>query len=341
MSFTSQVGLRVGVVVNPLARRTRHEALPQRLQALLHAAGMDAALAVTRAPADLPAAFQQFRQTGVKVLFICGGDGTLMTTVSAAIAEYAAAEKPLPLFAILPGGTMNTTARNLGLSGGPADALQRLLASVRAAGEKGLSAVPRHTQEILRVHTFEERPLGSDAAPGCERTRHGCIFGAAMGARFLAAYSRRPSLLWAAILGLRTIGSSLLPGGGPFARWLFERTAATLTIDGEAVSETAFRLLLASTVPDVGLGMRVPHRAGCVPGRFHLIASSLPLHKNALQLGRMQRGQPLLGQPHLDRLAQAAELRFAEPQPLTLDGDLFTATAVRLSLGPPLQVLIP
>jgi diacylglycerol kinase family enzyme len=271
--------------------------------------------------------------------------------VSAAIAVYGGT---LPPLCILPGGTMNTCARNLGVRGKPEAVLGRLIENLRLASEAGLAAVPRYFQEVMRVVTLGERPLdGRSGQPAADddggaglkssepRTRYGCILSAAMGARYLAAYSRRPGLLWASFLGLRTIGSSLIPGGGPFARWLFERTPAELVVDGEPISESAFRLLLCATVPDVGLGFRVPWRAGCVRGRFHLIASSLPITKNALQLLRMQRGQPLRGSPHLDRLAATATVRFATPQPLTLDGELFAASAVTLSLGPPLEILLP
>ena len=162
-----------------------------------------------------------------------------------------------------------------------------------------------------------------------------------MGARFLTAYSQRPGLPAAAWLALRTVLSSLIPGGGRFARWLFQPTPARVVLDGEELPERRHRVLLAATVPDVGLGMQVPWRAGLVPQRFQLIASALPLWKNALQLPRLFRGQPLRGQPHQDRLAQVAHIQFEQPQPLSLDGELFSARAVELSLGPVLNVLCP
>lgn len=346
--------IHLGIILNPLARRAAHPDLPKRLQERCAAAAQAArisvctSLAVTRGQAELAAALESFAQKRIDVLAVCGGDGTLMATVSAAVAAYGEA---LPPILILPGGTMNTAARNLGMYryGGPEAVLFRLLFALGAAGKKGLAGVPRCTQEVVRIKTLEERPLilgrsdvvSNEDGDGVSRTRYGFIFGAAMGARYLSAYARRPGLLWAAWLGLRTLGSSLLPGGGSFARWLFERTPAELTVDGERATETAFRLLLVSTVPDVGLGMRVPWQAGRVRGRFHLIASSLPLIANARQVVRMQRGQPLKGSPHLDLLAQSASLRFATSQPLTVDGDLFTARGVDLSLGPSLEVLLP
>lgn len=333
------MALRIGIVLNPRACRTGSPALPGLLEASCAAAGAAATVAVTRAPEELPGALKELGP-GLDVLAVCGGDGTLMATVSAAISLYGG---KLPPLLILPGGTMNTVARNLGVRGRPERILDRLLASTTAA--KGLPAVPRFVQELMRVVTRDEQPMVKgqlvEAEPGVSHTRYGCIFGAAMGARYLSAYSRHPGLLWAAWLGLRTVGSALIPGGGPFARWLFERTPAELTIDGQPADETAFRLILCATVPDVGLGMRVPWQAGCVPDRFQIIASSLPITQNALQVGRMQRGQPLRGQPHIDRLAQHAELRFARSQPLTLDGDLFAAREVELSLGPPLEILLP
>jgi diacylglycerol kinase family enzyme len=294
-----------------------------------------ATLFATRSPDDLPAAVATLKAQGIVVLAVCGGDGTLLSTVGAAVAAYGA---KLPALVILPGGTMNTVARNLGVRGKPEEVLARLLGALKAGGQKGLAAVPRFVQEVMRVMTWGEE---TGAERGETLTRYGCIFSAAMGARYLAAYSRRPSLPWAAWLGLRTIGSSLIPGGGSFARWLFGRTPVELFIDGERATETSFRLLLCATVPDVGLGMRVPWQAGCVPGRFQIIASSLPILKNVLQLGRMQRGQPLRGQPHLDCLAKEVRLRFSTCQPLTLDGELFSASGVDLSLGPPLEFLIP
>jgi hypothetical protein len=52
-------------------------------------------------------------------------------------------------------------------------------------------------------------------------------------------------------------------------------------------------------------------------------------------------GRPLAGQPHLDRLAQRARVRFAEPQTFTLDGDLFRDTTVDIAVGPRLWIARP
>jgi len=167
---------------------------------------------------------------------------------------------------------------------------------------------------------------------------YGFLFASLMGARFLEAYygGVHPGLVSATLLTARTVVSSFIQGR--MARWLFSPADVTLTVDGEALPTQAYRLLVASTVPDVGMGFRVPWQAGREPGRFHLVASGLSTTSMALQLGRVFSGRPLSGAPHLDRLATRVHVRFAAPQTYTLDGDLFRATEVELVTGPRLSI---
>jgi diacylglycerol kinase family enzyme len=125
---------------------------------------------------------------------------------------------------------------------------------------------------------------------------------------------------------------------GPFARWLFAPVTMELIIDGEPVPPALFRLLVASVVRDVGIGMKVAWQAGSAPRRFHLVASGLSTTSMALQLPRVLSGRPLAGAPHVDRLAQRARVRFAQPQSYTLDGDLFHAREITISVGPTLKI---
>src|SRR5262249_10446669 len=101
------------------------------------------------------------------------------------------------------------------------------------------------------------------------------------------------------------------------------------------------RLLLASTVRDVGIGMKVTWQAGRQPARFHLIASELSTTRMALQVHKVVLGRPLAGGPHLRVLAQKARIRFAEPQTFTLDGDLFREREVEIAVGPRLWIVRP
>lgn len=337
--------MHIGIVVNPQARRAADPGLPVRLGVLCRTAGVGATVLTTRSPSEVASAVAQLVAEGADVLCSCGGDGTLLSTVTALVRATPPGAR-LPGLLLLPGGTMNTVAKNVGLHGPPEAVLQALLE--RSASFRGLAAVPAFPQELLRLRTFDETPLllardprEPEASPVPVTERYGFLFTAAMGARFLLAYARKPGPGPAAWLALRTVLSSLLPGGGAFARWLFQPTAATVSVDGELLATSHHRVLLAATVPDVGLGMRVPWRAGCQPRRFNLIASSLPLWRNALQLPRLLRGEPLRGRPHEDRMARTARFDFAQKEPLSLDGELFGARAAEVSLGPTLRLLLP
>jgi diacylglycerol kinase family enzyme len=306
----------IGVILNPNALGVRRQlGLRDRLRAVVGDAGE---VVETRTPDDLATAARGFRARGVSLVATCGGDGTNLSTVTAMVRAYG--RDDLPTFAILRGGTVNTIARNLDIHGRPEAILSRLVARVREGGE-----VDSRGQDLLEVNGM-----------------FGFLFAAAMGARFLEAYygGPMPGNAWAAALAARTVASSLV--AGRFARWLFAPVEVELSVDGARVDAFSRpRLLLASTVPDVGIGMRVTWQAGRQPGRFNLIASNLSTTRMALQLHRVLGGRPLDGGPHLDVLAREATLRFAGPEAFTLDGELFRENEVRIAVGPRLWVARP
>lgn len=306
--------MKIAVILNPNALGVRRApGLAERLRAVL---GDGGEVIVTHTPGELAAAARRLAAGGVDVVAACGGDGTNLSTVTELVRAFG--RDHLPTFAILRGGTVNTIAENLGIRGRPDEILGRLVARARA-GE-----VPTVGQDLLEVNGL-----------------YGFLFAALMGARFLEAYygGLRPGPTWAGLLAARTVASSLVQGR--FARWLFAPVDMELVVDGERVPSHPYRLLVASVVRDVGIGMKVTWQAGRQPQRFHLVASGLSTTSMALQLHRVVRGQPLAGAPHLDRLAQRAEVRFAQPQTYTLDGDLFRATTVALAVGPRVWVARP
>jgi len=303
--------MKLAVVLNPNALGVRRSpGLAERLRRAADGAGE---VVVTRTPGELVAAARRFAADGVDVVAACGGDGTNLSTVTELVRAYG--RERLPTFAILRGGTVNTIAQNLGIRGRPDELLARLVAAARNGG------LPTVGQDLLEVNGL-----------------YGFLFASLMGARFLEAYygGIHPGVVSAALLTARTMVSSLIQGR--MARWLFAPAEVALTVDGETLPAEAYRLLVASTVPDVGMGFRVPWQAGREPGRFHLVASGLSTTSMALQLGRVFAGKPLAGAPHLDRLATRVHIRFAAPQTYTLDGELFRASDVELVTGPRLQI---
>ncbi|MDW8283466.1 MAG: diacylglycerol kinase family protein [Myxococcales bacterium] len=323
----------MGLIVNPHARRGRDPELADRLWQVIRRAGAQGRthLVVTPDLAALREAVASFAAKGVPLVATCGGDGTTMATVTELVRAYG--PRHLPSLMLLRGGSVNTIARNLHIRGRPEQLLARALERLRVPED--LALWPGWPQGLLRVR---DRLQGRDGPE-----RFGCLFAAAMGARFLELHlaSPRQSLGQAVALMLRTVASTLVPGGGPLARRLFAQTEVRLWVDGEQVPQGHVRLVLAATVPDVGLGMRVAWQAGRVPGRLHVVASGLAIGTMARQLGRVRRGEPLGGGPHLDRLATSLRVQFVQPQPYTLDGDLFRAEELEVEAGPQLWVLGP
>lgn len=113
----------------------------------------------TATSAELTKALQHLAQEGVQVLVINGGDGTVQATLTALLQQPCFSA--LPLLAILPRGTTNMTAGDVGLRGSPQRALAKLLAWSRQP-QSSVYFIQRH---VLQVQT-------SDAC------RYGMFFGA-------------------------------------------------------------------------------------------------------------------------------------------------------------------
>lgn len=304
----------IGIVTNPKALGITHDpALPDRLQSLVGAGGR---VVATHTLADLERELRGFRDAGARMVGICGGDGTNLAVLTAATRVWDGA--PMPPFAILRGGTANTVAKNFGLRGRPEVVLQRLLAGMR----DGTARTIEH--DVVRVN--------GDT---------GFMFGALMSARFMDAYYGGPmtGMPWAAVLTARVMGSTLF--GGPFARDLFAPADADVVVDGERAPFRAFTLIVAATIPNVGLGIRVAWRARAEAGRFHFVGTGLSAARLVAQAPRVFGGRPLRGATHLDTLARSVQISFAETQTYVLDGDLYRTREVAIEAGRRVRLTLP
>jgi diacylglycerol kinase family enzyme len=308
----------LGVIINPNASGVRRaNGVRARVRELGSRLGE---VVETHTPAELAAAADRFAARGVDLVATVGGDGTNLSALTQLVRAYGADR--LPRLAFLRGGTVNTVAANLHIHGRADQILERIIARLNAGQPLATEA-----HDLLEVTVDGRPPI------------FGFMFAAAMGARFLSAYYGGPiqGMPWALWLTARTMASSLF--SGPLARWLFAPVATQLTVDGEPVRDLDEpRLLLCSTVADLGLGFKVTWQAGKRPGHFHVIASELSTTRMALQLPRVFTGRPLRGAPHLDRLARRASVTFASPQTITVDGELFRTRSVAVTIGARLEV---
>jgi hypothetical protein len=115
-------------------------------------------------------------------------------------------------------------------------------------------------------------------------------------------------------------------------------------VDGARAPFERASLVCASVVRDLGLGMRLLHRAAEETTRFHVVATPLEPSRLGPQLPLVLAGRPLLGSRNVDALATTLELRFgaagAEAEgAYVLDGELLRATFLRVTAGPVLRTL--
>lgn len=142
--MSQREGTAIGLISNPNSGHNRDqfarvEALIARQPAIQHV--------VTRCPADIAPALEALSRRQVEVLAINGGDGT-SAAILGRMLEQRLFAKP-PLIALLPGGTANMNAGDVGIRG-------RLIPAVRRFCS--WCEDPQNTQDrvverpLLRVH---------------------------------------------------------------------------------------------------------------------------------------------------------------------------------------------
>lgn len=302
---------RIGVIANPNSRAHRRD--PGRLHALAQVLGDRGTAMLTPSIEDVRRTALAFRAARIDVLGISGGDGTIAHTLTAALDAYG--DAPLPRIALLGGGTVNTIARGLGLAlDGPA-MLRRIL-------DGDVRIDRRHILQIGDMHGF--------------------IFGAGAIASFCEAYyeTGAPSAAMSARLLARALGSTIVDGA--FARRLMTRFRAQVTVDGERWPVDDFALVMAATVPQLGLGSRPFYRCDERPGHFALIGVHCGAAALAVELPRVFRGVGMSPRKVIDAVARDALIESAAPFRYVVDGDLLTSEGtLRVRTGPLLELLLP
>ncbi len=136
------MSLRIGLISNPGSGHNREQfgALEARIR------DSDILHVVTHSAAEIPEALTTLREADVSLLAINGGDGTVAAILGAML-EQALFEPPPPV-AILPGGTANMTAGDIGMRGSLKQAVQRLCEHADRGTAIDHAPVPR---SLLRV----------------------------------------------------------------------------------------------------------------------------------------------------------------------------------------------
>lgn len=306
--------MKTAVVVNPHARAFR---LQEKLASAVRlSSGGRARVWLTQHESELDAAAEEMRLWGAERVVLCGGDGTLMSGVTALVRAFV--NTPLPQLVVAPAGTVATVPRNWGQRAGLLDTVARACGAER----------PRRQclWPTLRV-VYDDQ------------TRIGFIFGTGLVARFFEKYyaAGGDGYRRAARIAARTFVGSFV--ADRYSRSILEPLRCTITVDGHPLPAARYSLVVSSVVRDLGLHMWVTHRAGEDPRRPHLVASTLNPRRLGPQAPRVLMGRPLRGAGGFDDLCTGFVVQFPEgPGPWVLDGDIFFASEIGVQAGPQLHV---
>ncbi len=305
--------MRVALITNPRSRRNARgfedvrAALRDRAPVPHH---------VLERFEALPALLSQLVRGGLDLLVVNGGDGTVQAVLSALLRG----DGPIPLLALLPGGTTNAIAADVGLHGGRRRALGRLL---DRAARSDLGDCLRQ-RDVIRV----------DSGDG--RERFGMLFGAAGIARGIRFRRELLPQRWIPdALGNAVALTALACGwsvGGRDARLVFAGDRIGVTIDGRDRGAGRFALVLVTTLDRVVLGARPFWGSGAGSLRYTGIAAPPPAllrHLPALLYGGRQRRLPYGYQS-----VNADSITLAMDCPFVLDGEFHEPASGRpLLLG--------
>ncbi len=188
--------------------------------------------------ASLKIILGEFALAGVSLLVINAGDGTVSAVLTEIFEHNAFPD--IPWLAVLPGGTSNTIAGDVGLTGNRVKSLRRLISVV----ERGVVDQHRLTRPLIRVCYDPEMPAVI-----------GMFFGTASICDAISLRRRMFPQKWipdpiASALTLGYVLGGLLFGRGGVLR------GYVIRIDLEAGSEpeTRFSLLMVTTLRRIFLG---------------------------------------------------------------------------------------
>lgn len=310
--------MRVIVVLNRNARHLQHRG---RLLDVFREPRAGVRVVETSSLDELDRVAADIAKDVPDAIVLAGGDGAYtagLTALSRSLGEEALSELAI---ALAPGGTASTVPKNWSSRRG--DATLRARSVMRAL--EGMSTTRRPT---LRVRD------GDASSP-----RIGFIFGAGLVARFFEVYEREGANgeRGAAKIVARIFAGSFV--GGRTAKHVLTPQPCTIEVDGARSSFDRASLIAASVIGDLGLHMRLLHRAAESTERFHFVATPAPPRTLAPQMFRVLSGIPLRD-PKIDSLAARVSLRFPDGTgAYVLDGELLRSDFVEVEPGPVLRFL--
>ncbi len=307
---------RVGIIVNPHSRGNRQN--PARVRDFVRRARSHFTVRVTASPADMSNVIRDYMASGVDVIGIHGGDGTIHHTITAIIRTYPTVS--LPFMALFSGGTVNAITRGLGIPRGTGERrLQRLLDYSTGRGT-GVRTIRRTTARV--------------------QGKYGFIFGSGIFYHFLDKYygSSNPRKRTGAKLIAQLALSSLW--SGPLSRRILDQFEAVVTIDGQETPYSRFLAVAASSVPQVGIGFKSFSHAAENSDSLAVLAIHTSARGLVRELPRLYSGRRLPDKKCITTNAREVHIKTSRSIGFTLDGDLYTErNGLCIAAGPKVTIL--
>ena len=303
----------IGIITNPHSKLNKRN--PRRTELLGYILGEKGQLEVTRSLEDLSRVARDFKEKGITILAINGGDGTICRTLTAFLREYG--DVPMPQIALLRGGTINVLATNLGISGTPEEVLYRLIEAHSTGGAL-------HTRKMTTIQVEDN---------------YGFLFGNGVAASFLKEYYRRKSGPLGAFIWVLGVWGSRFVGGQLHYRVVKDIPVA-LSADGEPPIAHSTCAIFASTVAKMPLGYPLFEALSANPGKFQMVsftfAAKDAIWKLPIVMLKRKEGSTT---GKMTFCARSLRIESDAPFDYTLDGELYVSRSHSLMVqtGPELE----
>lgn len=279
--------------------------------------GHNGIFTVTRDLDHLDETLRRYRDEGISILGINGGDGSISQIITRMIAVYGA--QSLPLLAVLRGGTMNLIASQLNVTEGPVENVRRLIA--RFKSEDPLPTQHLSTLKINDIYGF----LYADQTA------------TAMLEEF---YRKKSGKLGAAWLATRLVSSFLIQG--ELINRVIKSYHLVARFKPTGYLDRAVLGCFAGTITKFPLGFPFLPLARRYPGHFQVTAITSSVENllwNMAPILLLQREGRTIGKESF--CVRHASLSYRDSAHFTVDGEIYLAKdgRIKIEAGPSLRFL--
>ncbi|MDT8398557.1 MAG: diacylglycerol kinase family protein [Pseudomonadales bacterium] len=317
---------RLGILFNPLSGNNRKSG---RTLWVALTAVPGAICREAKTSAELEASLAAFIKDDMDLLIVAGGDGTLQAVIGYLCANTEPGQ--WPLLTVIPGGTTNMTALDLGLDGKPATILQRLRESLSGNVSPVLLQRP-----ALRIEQAGSAPV------------YGMFFGGGLIARAVK-YSRSrikglgiTGSFFSVIIALRCLLGFVFGKSRSNGAW--GPAEMSITREDGRVLKGHYLFAVATTLERLIFGMR-PYW-GQEPAPVHVTLVEQSRHYSWRKLPQLFSGNARgLDEQQGYHSYNAQSMELIMDDDYIVDGELYRADSqagpLRISATPAITFLIP